>query len=128
MEVSLRFALFLRRDAAAGEGPGVVADHDPGGATRWPTLVREVASGTPMGEQFENLEASGLVGGLFNTLNRHGHTFAGLLPKRTWGPPAGGSWRLLTHAGSNADRAAWLRRLQARMASTAGNSVIAPIT
>lgn len=127
-EVSLRFALFRWSDAEPGANPWIATERDPGGASRWPTLVRELSTDTPMGEQLENLEASGLVGGLRNARNRHGNHFPGLLPKRSWGPPAGRPWRTLTHAGSDHERTEWLRGNQLRMSSTAGKSEIVSIT
>jgi hypothetical protein len=127
-EVSFRFALFRQTDAGPGENPWLAAEQGPSRTTRWPTLARELSLDTPMGAQLENLEISGLVGGLRNARNKHGNNFAGLLPKRCWGPPAGRSWRLLTHAGSDEERAVWRRGNQLRMSRTAGNSEIASIT
>ena len=127
-EVSLRMARFRSPEAGPGENPWHATDKDPGGAARWPTLVHEIPLDMTMGEQLENLERSELVGGLRNTRNQHGNNFGGLRPKRTWGPPAGRSWRLLTNAGSEEERSAWLLANQRRISSTAGKSEIASIT
>ena len=129
VEVSLRFALFLRHDARRGESPWIGGDQPTSAdLKRWPTLIRELPLELAMAEQLENLEDSGLVGELSNTRNHHGNNFAGLRPKRSWGPTAGRSWRLMTHAGTAAERQAWQAAIQDKTPSTDGSSVIESIT
>ena len=111
-EVSLRFALFLDGERVSGDPWLVPGDEGLRRKHRWPTAVRTIPLDPAMRDQILDLEESGLVGVLVSARHRSGADFRKPWPRRSWGSPATGTWRLLTHAGSAAERQAWLASLR----------------
>lgn len=113
-EARLSISLF-RPPSPAGSVSGYAVTIDtaslPAGVSltgweRWPDIVRTISMATPMAAQIAALDASGLVG----TLDA-----ARFVPVHAADVAAGhhpaARWIVKTHAGSDAERLAWMRTL-----------------
>lgn len=113
-EVTLRFALALggrlrelRDPWAVGFEP-VAGEGEP---RRWKTLTARIPLEPSIHQQLQELERSQIAGGLRPARMRGGSDYSHTWPSRPWGSPHHGTWRFLTHAGTTAERRAWLRGL-----------------